>query len=65
MYKMQKNIVLQLLFLILPLSLAAGNGFGESVKINNNWKFTLSDVRNGESVDFNDSRWQNISLPHD
>ena len=62
---MQKNIVLQLLFLILPLSLAAGNGFGESVKINNNWKFTLSDVRNGESVDFNDSRWQNISLPHD
>lgn len=40
-------------------------GFGESKKINNNWKFTLKDISQAKEQDFNDSRWQNIDLPHD
>lgn len=40
-------------------------GFGESKKINNDWKFTLNDVAEAKSQLFNDQRWQNVDLPHD
>ena len=32
--------------------------------INREWKFILADVANAESIDFNDSEWENIHLPH-
>ena len=40
-------------------------GFGESEKINNNWKFILNDVSEAKEPSFNDRRWQNVDLPHD
>lgn len=32
--------------------------------LNREWKFILKDVSNAEAVDFNDSKWENINLPH-
>lgn len=39
--------------------------FGKPEKINNNWKFTLSDVKDGQNPDLNDNRWRTVQLPHD
>ncbi len=39
--------------------------FGNPEKINNNWKFTLSDVKDGQNPDLNDNRWRTVQLPHD
>ena len=32
---------------------------------NYGWKFTLGDVENFQSINFNDSNWRNLDLPHD
>ncbi len=58
------------LFLLICTFLAANYmnaqvSFGKPEKINNDWRFILQDVKNAENADFNDSRWQNIDLPHD
>lgn len=32
---------------------------------NDDWRFFLGDPKGAESIDFNDSTWQQVSLPHD
>jgi beta-galactosidase/beta-glucuronidase len=39
--------------------------FGQPEKINDEWKFYLGDVDDGQSVSFDDSKWRQIDLPHD
>ena len=39
--------------------------FGEPEKITENWKFTLHDVKDGQTISLDDKRWQIIDLPHD
>ncbi len=59
------------LYAILVLSFAWTNsvsaqvGFGQAEKINQNWKFILNDVENGQETTLNDSRWKTVELPHD
>lgn len=36
-----------------------------SQDFNSNWKFNFGDASGAESVEFNDSKWQHISVPHD
>ena len=36
----------------------------ESTIINSDWKFTKSNVINAQQVTFDDTSWDNISLPH-
>ncbi len=53
-------------FMLLTLIPIFGQvSFGQSGKINQDWKFHLGDVENAQTVAFNDSRWQNIERPHD
>lgn len=59
------NLVLSFVLAITFGSLQAQVSFGEPEKINDNWKFTLSDPKNAQVVDFKDNRWQNTDLPHD
>ena len=41
-------------------------GEGErSTLFNENWKFHRGDVENAQNVDFNDTSWDKINLPHD
>ena len=41
-------------------------GEGErSTLFNENWKFHRGDVTNAQNVDFNDTSWENVNLPHD
>lgn len=41
-------------------------GEGErSTLFNENWKFHRGNVENAQNVDFNDTSWDNVNLPHD
>lgn len=39
--------------------------FGQPEKINDHWKFTLSDLKNAQEPFFDDAKWQDVDLPHD
>lgn len=63
---MEKVRLLLLLILVAcHFDVSAQVSFGAPQKMNDEWKFTLADVKNGESVGLNDSKWQRINLPHD
>lgn len=53
------------LFLLVSLTATAKPQFGKAVLFNDDWKFNLSDVKNGENPATNDSRWLSVRLPHD
>jgi beta-galactosidase len=38
---------------------------GERVSFNQNWRFHLGDVANGQDATLNDSQWRRLNLPHD
>lgn len=50
---------------LLSTSVFAQVSFGEPEKINDGWKFILSDEKNAQDVSFNDQRWRLVDLPHD
>jgi beta-galactosidase len=39
--------------------------FGDSKKINDNWKFTLQDASDAQNPTYNDAKWQSVNVPHD
>ena len=50
---------------LLSLSMTGQVGFGEPEKINSNWKFTLDEVKDGQTPSLDDKRWKTVDLPHD
>lgn len=52
-------------FILMSFQSKAQVSFGQPEKINDNWKFDLNNVKNGQSADFDDSKWQVLNLPHD
>ncbi|MDO5637285.1 MAG: glycoside hydrolase family 2 TIM barrel-domain containing protein [Myroides sp.] len=62
---MKKNLYFTLLLVFSAPFLYAQVSFGEPIKINDNWRFTLQDVSQGESESTDDSGWQLVRLPHD
>jgi len=39
--------------------------FGDSKKINDNWKFNLKDTPEAQKTTYDDSKWQSVNVPHD
>ncbi|WP_271784022.1 glycoside hydrolase family 2 TIM barrel-domain containing protein [Aquimarina algiphila] len=37
----------------------------KTIKINDNWKFVQEDIPKAKEIDFDDSRWETVDLPHD
>jgi beta-galactosidase len=64
MRKKTLSIVILLVMFIAP-SLRAQVSFGQPEKINENWKFILSDVPDGQSFTLDDTKWQEVNIPHD
>ncbi len=56
-----KRISLLLVFLSLMMSLSAQ----QSVNLNQGWRFILEDQSEASNVDFDDSRWTTLDVPHD
>ena len=62
MRKQLLTIVMVLAISAVP-SLRAQGSFGTPEKINDNWKFILNDVKDGQSVALDDSKWQSYRCP--
>ena len=57
--------LLALLFCALSIHLSAQVSFGNSDKFNTGWRFILADDSAAFKPDYDDSRWRQLSLPHD
>lgn len=60
-----KKIFLIMVVWLAAIHVGAQVSFGDPEKINQGWRFTLTNPPGAEQPGFNDSRWQSISLPHD
>ena len=59
-----KKILLAVFFLSC-CSAFSQMSFGDSKKINDNWKFNLQDLADAKNAAFDDSKWQTVNVPHD
>ncbi|OXG03937.1 beta-galactosidase/beta-glucuronidase [Flavobacterium araucananum] len=59
-----KKILLPVL-LFSCLSAFSQISFGDSKKINDNWKFNLKDTPEAQKATYDDSKWQLVNVPHD
>lgn len=50
---------------IYNIPVAAQVSFGNPVTINDDWKFILADVPDGQNPELDEKKWQNVCLPHD
>lgn len=65
---MELRLKKTLLIILLSTFICQAKGqisFGKPFNINENWKFILTDVENGQSMTYNDNKWLNVDLPHD
>ena len=57
------------LFVVLFVSTSCKDSKNESLReemlFNMDWKFMRSDVSNSEAIEFDDSSWRSLDLPHD
>ena len=58
---MKKNLTLIIMLLCFPTLLLAAT----KTLFDFGWKFYEGDVKGAQAVDFDDSKWQNVNLPHD
>jgi beta-galactosidase len=66
MIKMKRTLFLTTVLLVLVAGmLQAKPQFGKAVLFNNNWRFMLSDEKEGSSPTLDDSKWRKLDLPHD
>ena len=63
MFKIKKIVLLILTFY--SVSAFSQISFGESKKINDQWKFILQDNQDFKNESFNDDAWQTVNVPHD
>ena len=54
-----------LLCLFVASVCVANPRLGKKVSFNQDWRFHLGDVANGQDAALNDSQWRRLSLPHD
>ncbi|WP_257666410.1 sugar-binding domain-containing protein [Parapedobacter tibetensis] len=58
-------IMIAAIALTLFPTLLAAQMDGQSVLLNNDWKFHQGDIDSGAVVQLDDSRWRTVNLPHD
>jgi beta-galactosidase len=52
-------------FILISMLLLAGNSFArENTLLDSNWHFKLGDLRGAEAVNFDDTNWLIVSIPH-
>jgi beta-galactosidase len=65
-YYFTKRIAIVFMLLFVSLSSCyAQNGIERKQLFDSNWKFSLGDFSSAESLDFNDTAWRTVNLPHD
>jgi len=59
-----KKILLPI-FIFSCISAFSQLSFGDSKKMNDNWKFTLENTPDAHNATYNDAKWQLVNVPHD
>ncbi|MDP5092259.1 MAG: DUF4982 domain-containing protein [Polaribacter sp.] len=54
-----------ILFISLFLSIIINSQTQKTITLHDGWKFQKGDYKNAETINFDDSKWQAISVPHD
>ena len=62
---LKQNVVAFCLLLCATSLCFANSRPGKRAIFNQNWRFQLGDVTNGQGIDLNDSQWRQLDLPHD
>jgi beta-galactosidase len=63
---LKRNVTGALCLLLLTASVCLANSRpGKTVSFNQNWRFKLGDVVNGQDVRLDDAGWRQLNLPHD
>ena len=57
--------LLTLLLCMVAMHLSAQVSFGTPAKFNSDWRFILADDSTAFNFDYDDSRWRQLTLPHD
>ena len=60
-----KTILGAFALMLAATNIQAKPQFGQAELFNNNWRFNLSDVKEGSSSTLDDSKWRKLDLPHD
>lgn len=63
--QLSKYFLIGLLSFITVANVYGQVSFGKTEKINDNWKFSLQDIPNGQEVSLDEKGWQLVDLPHD
>ncbi|HEY5885245.1 MAG TPA: glycoside hydrolase family 2 TIM barrel-domain containing protein, partial [Pyrinomonadaceae bacterium] len=62
----KRNVVIALSLLLFATTICFANSRpGQRSSFNQNWRFQLGEVANGQDVRLNDSKWRQLDLPHD
>ena len=60
------KLVIAVWLLLVATSFALANSRpGQRVSFNQDWRFHLGEVTNGQDASLDDSRWRRLDLPHD
>ena len=62
---MKKLLPLLSILIIINLSALGQTSFGDATLFNEGWKFKLGNHPEAVDLEFNDSGWRNLNLPHD
>lgn len=62
---MIKRVVLCASLFVFPTAVRAQVSFGEPVKFNDGWVFTLEDISEAVKPEYADTAWRALNLPHD
>ncbi len=60
-----KKIIATSIILWVTIAASAKPQFGTAVNFNQNWRFILSDVKEGSKPGLDDSHWRMLDVPHD
>lgn len=60
-----KRAVLCAALFVSPFTAFSQVSFGEAIKFNDGWLFTLDDIPEAKTQEFTDTTWRELSLPHD
>lgn len=60
----RQDLLLLISLFLLPLSLLAENNPRSEINFNREWKYMRGDYSKAESKNYDDSKWENIGLPH-
>jgi beta-galactosidase len=62
----KRHVVVAVSLLLFATSICFANSRpGQRASFNQNWRFQLGEVTNGQDVSLNDSKWRQLDLPHD